>query len=64
MASDSPTSPVTGFEQTQHIALLLPTGSKIYGKYATALRDRFLAAKQRDRQILPLRSVLRSWSAP
>jgi len=55
MASDSPSAPIAGIAQTPHIALLLPTGSKIYGKHAAALRDGFLAAKQRDRQILPVR---------
>ncbi len=55
MASDAGPGPVAGITQTPHIALLLPTGSRIYGRHAAALRDGFLAAKVQDRQLLPVR---------
>lgn len=55
MASDAGPGPVAGIAQTPHIALLLPTGSRVYGRHAAALRDGFQAAKVRDRQLLPVR---------
>lgn len=55
MASEAGAGAVAGIAQTPHIALLLPTGSKLYGRHASALRDGFLAAKARDRHLLPVR---------
>ncbi len=55
VASDAPAAPVAGIAQTPHVALLLPTRSKLYGRHAEALRDGFLAARDRDRQLLPVR---------
>lgn len=55
MASDAAAGPVAGIAQTPHIALLLPTRSKLYGRHAAALRDGFQAARVQDRQLLPVR---------
>ena len=54
LASEAAAAPAAA--QTPHIALLLPTKSKIYARHAAALRDGFLAAaKAQSKTLLPVR---------
>lgn len=54
LASEAAVAPAAA--PTPHIALLLPTKSKIFARHAAALRDGFLAAaKAQGKALLPLR---------
>lgn len=56
MASDAALRPAVSIAQTPHIALLLPTSSKLFGRHAAALRDGFqAAAKAQGQQLLAIR---------
>jgi outer membrane PBP1 activator LpoA protein len=55
LASEAATTPAP-VAQTPHIALLLPTRSKVFARHANALRDGFLAAaKAQGKPMLPVR---------
>lgn len=62
LASEAAATPAPAAEKpaasasTPHIALLLPTRSKIFARHATALRDGFMAAARSQTQtVLPVR---------
>ena len=62
MASEAAATPAPAAEKpaaaapTPHIALLLPTRSKVFARHATALRDGFMAAARSQNQtVLPVR---------
>lgn len=55
LASEAAATPAAT-AQTPHIALLLPTRSKVFARHAAALRDGFLAAaKTQGKALLPVR---------
>ena len=62
LASEAAATPAPAAEKpaaaapTPHIALLLPTRSKVFARHATALRDGFMAAARSQNQtVLPVR---------
>ncbi len=56
LASEAGAEPAAGTAQVPHIALLLPTKSKIFGQHAGALRNGFqAAAKMQSKLLLPVR---------
>ena len=59
IASDAAAPLGTAAVQTPHIALLLPTGSKLFGRHAVAVRDGFrTAAKTQGQSLLPVREYV------
>ncbi len=61
LASEAAATPAPAAEKpaaaapAPHIALLLPTRSKVFARHATALRDGFMAARSQNQTVLPVR---------